>query len=117
MSSSPTPLDEELRELARPAGDAAVVVDELRDVPPHVCGARARRRHDRLEAVEDLDEPPGQEPCFVDVAGVEVHLAAARLLARELDLEPDAVEDPHRRAPDLRRERVRETRDEEPHTP
>ena len=113
MSSSP-PRSTRNSESSRSPGNAPILVEELRDVSPQVCGARARRRHDRLEAVEDLHEPPSQDPCFVDVAGVEVHLAATRLLDRELNLEADAIEDRHRRAPDLRRERVRETRDEEP---
>ncbi len=80
---------------------------------PDVRGAGAGRRHDRLVAVEDLDESSGQRPRLVHVAGVEVHLSAAGLLARELELDPGALEDPHRRPPDLRRERVGETRDEE----
>ena len=70
-------------------------------------------RHDRLVAVEDLDESSSQAPCLVHVAGVEVHLPAAGLLAREFELDAGALEDAHRRTADLRRERVGETRDEE----
>ena len=80
---------------------------------PDVRGAGAGRRHDRLVAVEHLDESSGQGPCLVHVAGVEVHLAAACLLTREFEVDSRTLEDPHRRPPDLRRERVGETRDEE----
>jgi hypothetical protein len=47
------------------------------------------------------------------MAGVEVHLPAARLLAQELELDAGAFEDSDRRPPDLGRERVRKTGDEE----
>ena len=107
------PLEQKLRELLRPAGHPAIVCHELRHVRSDVRRAGAGRRDDRLVAVEDLHESPGQRPRLVQMAGVEVHLPAAGLLARELELETGAVEDACGRTPDLRRERVSETGDEE----
>jgi hypothetical protein len=42
-----------------------------------------------------------------------MHLPAARLLEREVDLDPDALEHGHRGTPRLREERVVEAGDEE----
>jgi hypothetical protein len=42
-----------------------------------------------------------------------MHLTAAGLLEREVDLDPDALEDGHRGAPRLGEERVVEAGDEE----
>ena len=80
---------------------------------PNVRGAGAGRCDDRLEAVEDLHESLRQRPRLVQMAGVEVHLAAAGLLARELELETRPVEDARGRPPHVGRERVRETGNEE----
>ena len=90
-----------------------IVGHELRDVRSDVPGAGAGRRHDRLVTLEDLHESPGKPPRLVHVAGVEVQLPAAGLLARKLELDPGAFEHSHRRPPNLRRERVGKTGDEE----
>ena len=95
-------------------GNAAIVAaEQAGEVLPHLRRARARRRHDRVEAVEDLDEPPGELLRLAGVAGVGVHLAAAGLLERKHDLDPEPLEHGHGRLPDLREERVGEARDEE----
>ena len=80
---------------------------------PHLRRARARRGHDRFEPVEDLDEPAGEQLRLAGVAGIGVHLAAAGLLEREHDLDPEPLEHGDGRLPDLREERVGEARDEE----
>ena len=77
----------------RPAGDALGIGPRAApDVLPHLRGARAGRRHDGVEAREDLDEPPRERSRHVRVAGVRVQLAAAGLLAREDDLDPEPLE-------------------------
>ena len=80
---------------------------------PHLRRARAGRRHDRVEAVEDLDEAAREQLGLAGVAGVGVHLAAARLLEREHDLDPEPLEHGHGRLADLREERVGEAGDEQ----
>ena len=112
-TSTASALDQELRELPRPARHAVIVGHEAGDVRSNVRGAGAGGRHDRLVGVEDLDESSSQRLRLVHMTGVEVHLAAAGLLARELHLDSATLEDFHRRAPDRRRERVGETRNEE----
>ena len=105
---------EELRELPRPRGNAAIVAAEQPgEVLPHLRRTRARRRHDRVEAVEDLDESAGELLRLAGVARVGMHLAAAGLLEREHDLDPEPLEHGHGCLPDLREERVGEARDEE----
>jgi hypothetical protein len=86
---------------------------ELADLRPYVGGARAGRRHDRVEAVEYLHEAACQAPSLVEIAGVVVHLPAAGLLAREPDADAGALQELDGRAADLGRDRVPETRDEE----
>ena len=80
---------------------------------PHLRSARARRGHDRVEAVEHLDEAAGEQLRLAGVAGVGVHLAAAGLLEREHDLDPEPLEHGHGRLSDLREERVGEAGDEQ----
>ena len=53
---------------------------------PDRPGARAGRDHDRLAALEDLDVVADQGQRVPEVASVHVHLAAAGLRGRELDL-------------------------------
>ena len=48
-----------------------------------------------------LDEPPHQRDRLALVAGVGVHLAAAGLLHREVDLVAEPLEQPHHRASGL----------------
>ena len=49
-------------------------------------GARRRRRDDRVEAGEYVREPPDERHAVGAIAGVEVHLPAARLALGELDV-------------------------------
>ena len=68
--------------------------------------ARRRRGDDRVEPGERVDEPPRQHRGVGLIAGVEMHLAAAGLLRRELNLVAEPLEDPARRADRIREHRV-----------
>ncbi len=88
------------RQVARgQIGDDPVVVADHRR-------ARPRRRDDGVVAGEDVDEPLDQRDAGVLVARVEMHLAAARLLGRELDLVTESPQHADHRLPDLREEQV-----------
>src|SRR5438034_8417220 len=63
--------------------------------------ARAGRRDDHVVAGERVDEPFDERNARLLVAGVEVHLAAARLFRRELDVMTEAAHQPHDRLADL----------------
>ena len=65
--------------VGRQAGDERVIATDHRR-------ARARRRDDGVIAGERVDEPLDERDARVLVARVEVHLAAAGLLGRELDV-------------------------------
>ena len=80
--------------------------------------ARARRRDDRLTALgerplEDVDVVPHEARRVVLVAGVRVHLPAARLRLREDDLVAEPLEDGHGGPGDVGEEDVAEAGDEE----
>ena len=77
-------------------------------------GARGGRRDDDVEAGERVGEAADERDARRLVAAVEVHLAAARLRLRELDLVAEVPEQPDRRLPDLREEQVVEAGDEQP---
>ena len=79
----------------------------------HLRRTRAGGRHDGVVGREDLHEPAREELRLARIPGVPVHLAAARLLDREHDLDPEPLEHRHGRLADLRIERVGETRDEQ----
>ncbi len=70
-------------------------------------------RDDGLVGREDLDEAPDQRDRLPLVAGVEVHLAAAGLLPRELDLVPEALEQLDRGPPGLGKKGVVEAGDKQ----
>jgi hypothetical protein len=76
-------------------------------------GAGARRRDHRVVPGERPGEPVDQRDRGVLVAGVEVHLAAARLIGRELDVVAEAAQQPHDGSPDLGEQRVVVAGDEE----
>ena len=103
----PEPVDQELATARRPA---ASVLAEL--VAQHARAGRRRADH-RLGAVEHAREAPRQRRALARVARVHVHLAAAGLLEREVDLAAEPLEQPHDRAPRLWEERVVEAGDEE----
>ena len=75
--------------------------------------ARWRRRDDRVVAREHVGEPPDQRHALRAVAGVEVHLAAARLALGEVDLVPEPAQHPHDRLADVREQDVVEAGDEQ----
>src|SRR5919206_5070108 len=79
----------------------------------HHADAGARGSHDGLVGGEDLDEAPHQRYRLALVAGVKVHLAAAGLSQRKLDLVPEALKDLDGRPTRLRKERVIEARDKQ----
>ena len=79
----------------------------------HLRCTGAGRRHDRVEAVEDLHEAARELLRLARVARVGVHLAAAGLLGGKHDLDPEPLEHGHGCLSDLREERVGEARDEE----
>src|SRR4029079_5954899 len=76
-------------------------------------GARRRRAHDRLRVAECAHEPARERRGLELIPRVPVHLTAACLLGREVDLDAEALEDRDRRAADAREERVVEAGDEE----
>ena len=75
--------------------------------------AGSRRRYDHLHVLEDTHEAPRQAQSFRSIAGVEVHLSAAGLSAAELDLVTKPLEQPDRRYPRGRAERIGQAGDEE----
>jgi hypothetical protein len=106
-------VDEELRQLPGALGQSISVAREAGQVRANVCHARPGRRDDGLVRAEHVHEAPGEPARLVDVAGVEVHLPATRLLGRKSDGDPLMLEQLDGRLPHLRRERVRQARDEE----
>ena len=65
------------------------------------------------EPVEHPHEPAHERQRLSDLAGVVVHLATAGLLAREIELQPEALEEGDHRPSGLRKQRVGQTRDED----
>ena len=61
------------------------------------AGTGCRRGHDRLVPGEHSGEPPRERDALVGVAAVQVHLATAGLLLRELDLVPQPLQQPDNR--------------------
>jgi hypothetical protein len=119
--------DEELGELEDARGEIADLRGErlvagLGGHPlvalAHHRRARPAGRDDRLGGAEHANEAPHEPDRLVPVARVGVHLTAARLLEREVDLDTHALEHGHRGAPGLGEQRVVEAGDEErrPHT-
>ena len=66
---------------------------------------------DRLGAVEHAGEALRERRSLARVARVHVHLPAAGLLEREVDLAAEAFEQPNDRVPGLGEQRVVETGD------
>ena len=87
-----------VRAVGQPGDERVVVADHRR--------ARAGRRDDRVVAGERVDEPLDERDAGLLVAGVEVHLAAARLLRRELDLVAEPAQQPDDRLADLGEQQV-----------
>src|SRR5215212_539235 len=116
------PLHQELRELEDPWGEGLHPLGEP-SVSRQLCrhgvefadhpDARARGGHDGLVGREGIHEAPYQGYRLALIAGVEVHLAAAGLLERELDLMAQPLEESHGRPARLGKERVVEARDKE----
>src|SRR6478735_6218759 len=97
--------------VAGPARHGRVLVADRTD-------ARARRRDDRVAALgerplEDVDVVAHEARRVVLVAGVRVHLPAARLRLREDDLVAEPLEEGHRGAGDVGEQHVAEAGDEE----
>jgi L-rhamnose isomerase / sugar isomerase len=116
----PEALDEELAQLQHTRRQRLdltlqrrVPLGERRVVVPNRPDARGRRSNHHLRVGEHANESAGQRPGFNPVAGVEVHLSAAGLSGRKLDLVPESLEQTNRRDACLRHERVREAGDEE----
>ena len=98
-------VDQELGQLEHP-------IAHRRDPLAHVRDAGRRRRDDRLVAREHAREARHQPARLVLVARVDVHLAAARLLQRELDLAAEPLEQLDHGPARRREQRVVEARDE-----
>ena len=119
----PQPPDQELRQLEharrqrRATSRGERLVAGLGRHPlvalAHHRRARPARRDDRLGVAEHAHEAPHEPDRLVPVARVGVHLPAAGLLEREVDLHADALEHRHRGPPGLREQRVVEAGDEE----
>ena len=109
------PVDEELGELPGARRDALGVCRVLRDVHAHVSRARAGRRDDGLVSRERLDEPGAERRCHLGMPGVQVQLAATRLLAGELDIHPEPLQEGNGRPTHSRLERVDKAGDEQRH--
>ena len=113
---------EQLGELEHPRGDrtniafqsvVAALAGELGiDLPDHP-DARRRRGDDHVEGVEDAHEAPRERRGLDPVPAVGVELTAARLVARELHLMPEALEHADGRLAHLRKDRVGDAGDEQ----
>ena len=93
-------IGEERRQVVHPgdqpsdvAGERRVSFGQHRVVLAHHGGAGRRRGDDRLIAGEGSREAAGHRHRLAPVAGVEVHLPAAGLARREVDLVPEPLED------------------------
>jgi len=92
--------------VARALGDVGVVVAD------HAY-ARGRGGDHHLAVREHRHEPAYERHGLVRVTAVEVHLPAAGLLARKVDLHAEALQEADRRLPGLREQGVVEAGDEE----
>ena len=81
----------------------------------HHAHAGAGGRDDGVVTAEDLDEAPHQRDGLALVAGVEVHLAAARLREGKVHLHPETFEDLDGRPARLGEERIVEAGYKERH--
>ena len=115
-------VDQELRQLVDARGHRGdlggepLVAGQLGDprvVVAHHRRARPRRCDHRLRAAEDPHEAARQGDGLALVAGVEVHLAAAGLLQREVDLVAEPLQQPHDRLPSRGEHGVVEARQEQ----
>ena len=97
-------LDDARGDLVDRPGERRVALRELRVMVAHGADAGRGRRDDHLLVAEDADEAPGELARLGLVAGVEVHLSAARLLTRERDLMAEPLEQAHGRDPRLRQQ-------------
>src|ERR687889_633790 len=113
---------QELRELEDSGGELFDLVEEppiVRQLRGHRvefadhADAGARGCDDSLVVLEDPYETPDQRYRLALVASVEVHLAAAGLIQREVHLYTEAFKDLDGRLPRLREERVVKARDKE----
>ena len=112
--------DEKLAQLDDPRDERCdlplplrLALDERRIEIADGADARGRGCDDQLGIAENPDEPLGEGGRLGAVAGVQVHLPAAGLLAPELDLVTQPLEHLDDGLAGLRRERVGQTGDEE----
>ena len=89
-----------------PAQQADIRIGDERVVMADHRRARPGGRDDGVVAGECVGEPLHERHAGILVAAVEVHLAAACLLDREVDLVAEPPEKPDHRAADLGKERV-----------
>jgi hypothetical protein len=107
------PADQELGELDNPGAELGKRGIEPGVFVAHGGHAGRRRANDDLRAREDLREAAREHKRLGPVPSVEMHLAAARLRLREVDLVPEPLEQTDDRDSSLRTERVVQARDEE----
>ena len=100
--------------------DPEHVDEELRQLEHPLRAPRSRRNARRrptarrpFESANTRSKRSASAIAVVGVAGVAVHLPAAGLRLREVDLDPEALEQLHHRAPRAREQRVVEAGDEE----
>ena len=117
------PSDEELAQLQHArykrfdiARERRVAVGEHRIEVAHGADARGGWRDDDICVRENTDEPASELPRLLPVPGVEMHLPAAGLRGRKLDVMTESLEEPHYRDAGLRHKRVGQTGDKESHT-
>ena len=96
---------------------ATVPADRWVPAPRGITGTSNCAAVRKTAATSSAHEPADQPERLVAIAGVEVHLPAARLLLGKGHLLPEALEHLHRRLPGLREQRVVEACDEkrDPH--
>ena len=97
-------VDRRARRTARPGAGTPRARSPAHEALGHTTASAPR---------EHAPEPLGQRPRLVVVARVAVHLPAARLLGRELDLAAQPLQHRDRRAPRLGEQRVVEAGDEQ----
>jgi L-rhamnose isomerase/sugar isomerase len=116
----PEPVDEKLAQLEHTRSERldlalqrGVPISQGRVEVAHGADARCRGSHDDVRVGENANEPAGERACFIPVSGIEVHLPAAGLSVRKLDLVTESLEQPNRRDAGLGHEGVRKAGDEE----
>jgi hypothetical protein len=98
------PVNQELRQLENAGNQGFEICNQRRITGirgsfevelAHHPNTRGRGSDDDLGVAKDLDKVPNKRQSLTLVAGVVVHLAAARLIYGEIDRVSEALQQPH----------------------